>query len=428
MLLTPIPWLLACSDRGGLRRFEDPEAELIGMLVSPEEVVVPVGGEAPLTATGLFADRTSGDLTYRADWFTDEPGVARVSESLDSEGVLQGERAGRALVWAGLDGVLSPKVSVTVTEAELDALSVLPADLTVAVGQKVELEATARWSDGTQSKASSQVRWIVDDPDVAILDGTRIVGQGPGTTTVRAVWDEVESGEVQVKVVESAEPDLRLLDVSAWSDDDRVTLSLEVENRGNAGASTFWVDAFLDPVRDPRPSDLGDAFALVNWVGPGAVRTVTLELDGVSAGDHELIVLLDSGDAVDESSESNNRLDATLSIAQQEYPADIVVEGFDAVTDGYSIWYWVELSNYGDVRTGRFYLDFYLDRNRAPSPGIDGDYYVEVASIDPWDTISFEVEVFEGCWGCASWIQADSLDEIDEVYEDDNVAGPVYVW
>lgn len=426
--LLPLAALAACAPSSGLRRLDGSEAELLGMLVSPEAVVVPVGGEAPLTATGLFADRTSGDLTFRADWFSDDPDVATVSEGLDEEGVLFGRRAGRAQVWAGLDDVLSPKVTVTVTEAELDALSVLPGDLTVGVGQRVALEATARWSDGTQSKATSQVRWIVGDPDVAIIDGTEIVGQGRGETTLRAVWDEVESGPVRVKVVESAEPDLRLLDVSAWSDDGRVTLSLEVENLGNAGASTFWVDAFLDPVRDPRPTDLGDAFALVDWVGPGAVRTVTLELDDVGSGDHDLVILLDSGGDVKESNESNNRFDGTLSVAQQEYPADIVVDGFDAVTDGYSIWYWVELSNYGDVPTGPFYLDFYLDRTRAPTPGLDGDYYVDVGSIAPWDTISFEVEVPESCWGCGSWIQADSLDEIDEVYEDDNVAGPVYVW
>lgn len=427
-MATIVPWLLGCSDTGGLRRFEEAEAGLLGILVTPEDLVVPVGGEAPLTATGLYDDRTSADLTYRVDWFTDDGAVARVSESLDSEGVLQGERAGHAQVWAGLDEVTSPRITVTVTEADLDALSVLPADLTVGVGQRVELEATARWSDGTQSKATSQVRWIVDDPDVAIVDGTKLVGQAEGETTIRAQWDDVSSAEIPVRVVQSAAPDLRLLDVSAWSDDDRVTLSLEVENRGTAGASSFWIDAFLDPRRDPTPSDLGDAFALVNWVGPGAVRTVSLELDGVAAGDHDLVVLLDSGDDVDETNEGNNRLDATLSVAQQEYPADIVVDGFDAVTDGYSIWYWVELSNYGDVRTGRFYLDFYLDRNRAPAPGVAGDYYVEVASIDPWGTVSFEVEVPEGCWGCASWIQADSLDEIDEVYEDDNVAGPIYVW
>jgi hypothetical protein len=420
--------LAACTERNGLRRFEEEQAELIGVLVSPESMVVPVGGEAPLTATGLFADRTSGDLTYRCDWYSDTPGVATVSEGLDEEGVLRALEAGRTEVWAGVDDVLSPTVTVTVTEAELDALSVLPSDLTVGVDQKVELEATARWSDGTQSKATSQVRWIIDDPDVAIIDGTKLIGQRAGKTRVRAVWDEVESAEAEVVVVESAAPDLRLLDVSAWSDDGRVTLSLEVQNRGNAGASSFWIDAFLDPSRDPRPTDLGDAFDLVNWVGPGATKTVTLTLDDVDAGDHDLIVLLDSGGVVDESDEDNNRLDATLSIASQEYPADIVVEGFDAVTDGYSVWYWVELSNYGDERTGRFYLDIYLDRNNAPFPGLEGEYYVEVASIDPWDTISFEVEVPESCWGCSSWIQADSLDEIDEVYESDNVAGPVYVW
>jgi hypothetical protein len=422
-------WLLlsvACTP-GGLSRFEDGPG-LLGVLVSPEALVVPVGGDAQLTATGLYVDRTSADVTYLADWYTADPEVAQISDGLDAEGTLTGEQAGTTTLWAGLDGILSPTVTVTVTEADLDALSVTPADLTVGVDQRVTLEATARWSDGTQSKASGQVRWIVEDPDVAIIDGTKLVGVGTGKTQVRAQWDDVRSAPVPVKVVESAEPDLRLADVSAWVDGDRVTLSLEVKNAGNAGASDFWIDAFLDPQRDPRPTDLGDAFTLVGWVGPGATRTVRLDLNDVDAGSHELVVLLDSGGVVDESKEGNNDFEGTLELEPQSFPADIVVEGFDAVTDGYSIWYGVTLSNYGDEPTGAFYLDLYLDRLNAPRPGQDGDYYVDVPSIRAWDTISFEVEVPESCWYCASWVQADSLDEIDEVHEDDNVAGPVYVW
>lgn len=417
--------LFACTP-GGLRRF-DADARLLGVLVTPERLVVPVGGDARLTATGLFDDRTSGDLTYQATWSSTDPDVATVSNDLDAEGVLSGRRAGTTSVWADVDGVLSPPVTVTVTEADLDALSVTPTDLAVGVDQRVALEATARWSDGTQSDATSQVRWFVDDADIAVIDGARLVGVAAGKTKVRAAWDDVESAWVPVTVVQSAAPDLHLADLSAWVDGDTVTLSLDVKNTGNAGAGDFWIDAFLDPTREPRPSDLGDAFTLVNWVGQGATKTVTLELRGVDPGTHDLVILLDSGDAIDESDEGDNTWDGTLELAAQDLP-DIVIDDFDAVTDGWSVWYWVELSNYGDVPTGPFYLDLYLDRGSAPRAGQDGDYYVDVPSIAAWDTISFEVEVPEACWYCESWAQADSLDEVRESYEDDNVAGPVLVW
>jgi hypothetical protein len=422
------PLLVGCTDGPrGLDRFADGPA-LIGILVQPDEVVVPVGSDVQLEATGLRDDRTSADLTALVRWGSDDPGVARVSDDLDAEGVLRGVDVGRTLVWARLDGIESPPVSVTVSDGEIEALSVEPSRLTVEVGQSVPLTASARWSDGTVAGATGLVRWLTDDPQVAVIDHGKLLAQGEGTTTIHAEFEDIASADVTVQVVRSASADLRITDLSTWVDDDRITVTVDVENRGDAGASAFWVDVFLDPNGTPRIGDTGDDFDLVNWIGAHETKTLTFTLRDVDQGQHEVHVLVDTNDDVDEADEADNHDSHDLTLDGTLWPADIVVDDFDWVGDGWYVYYWIELSNYGDEPTGPFYLDLYLDRTNAPPPGVEGDYYVDVGSIDPWSTLAFEVAVELQCYDCWSWIQADSLDEIPEIYEDDNVAGPLFVF
>jgi subtilase family serine protease len=277
------------------------------------------------------------------------------------------------------------------------------------------------------SDATGLVRWIVDDPDVATIDGGRVVGAGLGVTTVRAQWDDLVSNPVPVTVVGSAAADLRVSSLTTWASGEDVTVPVTVENTGSAGASAFWVDAFLDPNREPVPGDLGEDWDSIAYVGPGDTKTVSLSIAGVGEGSHVVSVLVDSMDDVDEDDEGDNVDEAVVDVDGAELPADIVVDEFSWLGDGTDVYYWIEISNYGDEPTGAFYVDLYLDRTWAPEPGDEGDYFFDVPSIGPWETIAMEALVELDCVGCWSWVQADSMDEIDESYEYDNVEGPLVV-
>lgn len=418
--------LAGCDSRAGMRHLGD-DAALLGILVGPEAVVVPVGATVQLTASGLYDDRTSRDLTARATWRSDDDGVASVSDGLDQEGVLTGHAVGRTTIWARADGVASPAVEVEVTDQALEALSVEPGELTVAIGQEVALASSARWSNGTVSDATGLVRWITGDPAVVTIEGGRVVGAGTGSTTIRAQWDDVTSNEVPVTVVASASPDLRVASLVTWASGDDLTVQVTVENTGDAGAGAFWVDAFLDPSRDPVPGDEGDAYESISYVGPGASKTVALSIPGAGEGGHEVVVLVDSTDDVAEADEGDNVDAAWVDVDGGLLPADIVVDDFEWLGDGQYVYYWIAISNYGDEPTGAFYVDLYLDLPYEPWPGDEGDYYFDVPSIGPWETVEMEALVEMDCVGCWSWVQADSMDEIVESYEDDNVAGPLVV-
>jgi hypothetical protein len=306
--------LVGCDRLDRIGGGDDVSVEgIVGILVSPEDLVVPVGGEVRLTATGLYEDRTTRDVTAVVDWHSGDDDVAAVSEELDAEGLLAGGRAGETEVWAAIEGMESNVARVRVTEATLVGLSVEPAEVAVAEGDDVQLTALAAWSDGTRGDASAQVRWVTDDGAVAqIASGGVLTGAGEGQTTLHADWDGTLSPDVPVTVLAaSADADLRVLAAEGTGGGGVITLTVTVENRGDAGAAAFWVDAWVD--REVEWDGAGDDFVMVDWVGPDGTAQVELTVYPDTGGAHTVTISADTNYAVDEADEGNNTFSTEVS-------------------------------------------------------------------------------------------------------------------
>ena len=91
--------LLLTGCTGGEQQIEG----LVGILVTPDPVIVPVGGSTQLFATGLLEDRQSIDMTHLVTWKSPDEGIASVGNGLDSEGVLTGHVAGSAGAFAAYE-------------------------------------------------------------------------------------------------------------------------------------------------------------------------------------------------------------------------------------------------------------------------------------------------------------------------------------
>lgn len=76
-------------------------AELRALVVAPNPAAVAVGGTAQLTATGLFADGTSKDLSSAVTWSSSRPTILTVSTSGLAAGVAAGDATVTAEVLAG---------------------------------------------------------------------------------------------------------------------------------------------------------------------------------------------------------------------------------------------------------------------------------------------------------------------------------------
>jgi hypothetical protein len=417
--------LLGCSgDKGGEVAIEG----LVGILITPDPVVVPVGGSAQLSATGLLDSRESIDMTALVQWQSSSPEVARARSGLDREGELEGLSSGETMITARYDGITSPGAVARVTDAELLRLTVSPPDLTLATGEAVQLMAAAGFSDGSSGDVTGQVRWITSDGDVAQLSpGGRLSAVGEGAATVTVEWSSVESEPASVTVLpqSSGAPDLVISAMSGSVADGLVSLSATVENVGASSAVEFWVDAWGDPSGTPAIGDVGDDFVLLSYLGAGQSQALSFDLPGSSG----VYVLADTNDDVAESDESNNSASgAVTSGGGGSGGPDLTVSYFDYIADEYSIYYYVEVFNAGDEAAGGFYVDVFVDEDSAPEIGDYGDEYELMDGLGAGERVSMDALVERWCGWCWSWVLVDSLDWVEEANEADNVAGPMDVY
>jgi hypothetical protein len=435
LLLGAAVWagLSGCPDPNGLAPNVEPPTEvgvegLLGILATPDDVVVPIGETAQLEVTGLFDDRTSNDLTAVATWVSDDPSIVTVSDQLDAEGRLTAHAVGTTTLRAIVGDFESPPIRVEVTEAFLESLSVQPNQVTVEAGTTLQLAASARFSDGTTSDASGQVRWITDDGAVAQLDARGLLtAAGAGSTTIRAQWNDVASLDVPVEVLDSAEPDLAIVWTNlAASSDDTVTFTAAIENVGTAGASAFWVDGFHNPSAPPQVGDLGEQYTQISFLGPGERTEIALTFPA-SIGFNSVTVLLDSTGAIEEANEGNNLGDAFIEVAGHSPEPNLQITDFSYVADATDIYYVVEVENVGDASAGPFYVDLYVDHTGAPAVGEEGDAYAQIAGLAPGETGSADFIVTQSCFLCSSWAFVDSFGGIPESNESDNLDGPMSV-
>jgi hypothetical protein len=396
--------------------------DVLGILLTPEEVVIPEGDSIQLVATGLKDDRTSQDVTRMVDWSSSNAEVALVNDDLDEEGVITGLTVGRATITATLGDIESVGLEVTVTDAQLLGLTVEPGSVNASVGDEVSLSAKAAFSDGSQSDASAQVRWITGDGAVAQLERGTLTAVGVGTTEIVAEWDGTQSNTVPVEVVKNAEADLRISKVTATTGDDYLVAELTLKNDGDADASSFWVDVWIDPSPTPTVGAYGDHYELVSHLGAGDSKTVYVTFDDLASGEHTIFGAVDGSFSVSESDESNNTNSASITIDETVVATpELSIDDFDYIADSESFYYYVEIANYSDIPAEDFYVDVWLNRSTSPAVGDDGDDYRFVAALGAWDTVVLDFLVEDTCYSCTSWTFVDSTDAVEEGDESDNL-------
>lgn len=158
-------------------------AQLRALSLSPPTLVLPAGGVAALTATGIYTDDSLRDLTADVTWTSADPATVTVSNAAGTEGSVRGVAQGAAPVEARLGGI-SAAAPVTVTAAQLVSVEVAPGSVTLAAGLTTSLVAMGTYSDATVRDLSDQATWTSSDPSVADVSS---LGAGRGVVTARRV-------------------------------------------------------------------------------------------------------------------------------------------------------------------------------------------------------------------------------------------------
>ncbi|MBI2869173.1 MAG: Ig-like domain-containing protein, partial [Chloroflexi bacterium] len=161
-------------------------AELSSITVSPDAPTVPLGRSLPFSATGVYSDGSSANLTALATWSSSVTAKATISSS----GVATGRATGTTTIAAAYSGVSGSTV-LTVGEAELTSFAVTPDGPSVAGGNSLQFTASEYYSDGSVINRSAGATWSSSSPEVASITGSGLASAlTAGSTTITATYGD----------------------------------------------------------------------------------------------------------------------------------------------------------------------------------------------------------------------------------------------
>jgi trimeric autotransporter adhesin len=170
-------------------------ANLVRIDVEPSNATIAKGLSQQYTATGVFTDGTSQDLTTQVTWTSSVASVASISNAAGQIGRASTTAVGTTVVKATKDAI-SGTTNLTVTAATLVSIEVSPASAAVAVGLRAQYAATGTFTDGTTSDITSQVTWASASISVANVSNTAgtkglATGIAVGTSNISATFGTV---------------------------------------------------------------------------------------------------------------------------------------------------------------------------------------------------------------------------------------------
>jgi len=167
---------------------------IASIVVTPADLTLGIGIHQQYTATAIYTDGSSQDLSSAVAWSSSATSVATV----DNNGLATTVAAGTTTITATL-GTFSDTSTLTVVPANLISIQVTPANPSIALGTNVQLTATGIFDDGSTQQLTS-VTWSSSDLNIASINASGLAtSTGSGSVTITATSGTV-SGTVTLSV------------------------------------------------------------------------------------------------------------------------------------------------------------------------------------------------------------------------------------
>ncbi len=165
---------------------------LLSIAVTPAVTSLAEGQTQQFTATGLFSNLTTKNLTDSVTWSSSQGLLASVSNALGSQGLATGLVPGLSTITAtDPSALLSGTSALTVLPAVLTAITVTPAVTSLAEGQTQQFTATGLLSNLSTENLTNSVTWSSSQGLLASVSnalGSQGLATGlvPGLSTITA--------------------------------------------------------------------------------------------------------------------------------------------------------------------------------------------------------------------------------------------------
>ena len=171
-------------------------ATLSNIVVTPITTVVGINGNVQYTATGVFTDNSTQDVTSQVIWSSSNASFALINAG----GLASGISAGVTTITA-TSGSISGSATLTVTTATLTGITITPANPIVPPHSRVQLTATGTFSDGSQIVLSG-VSWRTTSAKYAMVNGNGVLRTKKATNQPVVVYARLNgiTGQTNVNI------------------------------------------------------------------------------------------------------------------------------------------------------------------------------------------------------------------------------------
>jgi|GEM_PF-3062422 len=148
------------------------DVTLVSIEVSPYTMDLPLGASEDLSATGIFSDASSIDLTDQVNWSVSD----NEKVSIDSSQSLTALSKGSCTIFASLINDMGDTVtgiaSAVVNDEELVSVELTASTGSIPMGLSGTVTATGTYTTGTSRNITEQMSWLSSDDTIAPVSNT----------------------------------------------------------------------------------------------------------------------------------------------------------------------------------------------------------------------------------------------------------------
>ena len=167
-------------------------ATLAAIQISPPSPFVVIGGSEQLSATAIYSDGTSANISASATWTSSTPAVAAMSST--TPGLAVSTSVGETRISASFGG-LAGTTTLTVQD-QLSSIAIVPAFVSLVASQSQQFHATGNYASGITHDLTNSATWSSSATGTAAVSSSGLVTTtAAGQATITASLGNVTGSE-----------------------------------------------------------------------------------------------------------------------------------------------------------------------------------------------------------------------------------------
>ena len=157
-------------------------AAMASIEISPQSASIAPESSAQFSATALFTDGSSSNVTSSVQWGSSVSTVAIISNTAGTQGLASAVGSGATRISATLGSVIGS--TILSVQDPLVSISVTPTNATLVPGTNQQFTATGGYASGLEANITNNVLWNSSSPAVAIVTSTGLAMSAAAGETV----------------------------------------------------------------------------------------------------------------------------------------------------------------------------------------------------------------------------------------------------